>query len=66
MFDTDKFEYTEFFKDKMKFERLTDKIEKCLKKGYIELKDLKKLRKLRQKLCFHQYETYHTLQPICR
>ena len=65
-FKNDKFEYTEFYKDEMKFERLADKIERSLKKGYVELKDLKKLRKLRRKLCFHRYETYHILQPICR
>ncbi len=65
MFDTDNFEYTEFYKDKMKYERLIDKIEKNLKKGYVVLKDFKNLRKLRQKLCFHRYETYDTLQRIC-
>ena len=64
MFDTDKFEYTEYAKDKMKYEQLYAKVYKNWSKGIIYKKDLDKMQKLRKKLVFHHYPTYTTLQTI--
>ena len=50
MFDTDKFEYTEYAKDKMKYERLYTKVYKNWNKGILYKKDLDKMLKLRKKL----------------
>lgn len=64
MFDSDKFEYTEYWKDKRKYEQLYIKVYKNWNKGIIYKKDLDKMLKLRKKLVFHHYPTYSALQSI--
>ena len=64
MFDSDKYELTEYAKDKFKYERLCEKIKNSLKKGVIYKKDLKTLERVRHKLMYHTYKTYQTLEPI--
>lgn len=62
MFDSDKFEYTEYYLDKKKYERLYTKVYKNWAKGTLYKKDLDTMQKLRKKLVFHHYPTYNTLQ----
>ena len=64
MFDTDKFEYTEYALDKHEYERLYVKVQKNWHKGIIYRKQVERLQKLQHKLVFHEYPTYQTLQPI--
>ena len=64
MFDSDKYEYTEYWKDKTKYEQLYTKVYKNWNKGIIYKKDLDKMQKLRKKLVLHAYPTYMVLQKI--
>ena len=64
MFDSDKFEYTEYWKDKKRYEELFVKVKKNWCKGIIYRKQVEKLQKLQHKLVFHEYPTYTTLQLI--
>ena len=64
MFNTDRFEYTEYWKDKRKYEQLYTKVYKDLNKGVIYKKDLDKMQRLLKKLVFHTYPTYQILQEI--
>lgn len=64
MFDSDKFEYTEFAKDRHKYEELYTKVHKNLSKGVIYKKQVEKLQRLQHKLVYHHYPTYQTLQLI--
>lgn len=64
MFDSDKFEYTEYWRDKHNYEELYTKVYKNCAKGIIYKKQVEKLRKLQHKLVYHHYPTYSTLQPI--
>ena len=64
MFDSDKFEYTEYWKDKKHYEELFVKVKKNWSKGIIYRKQVEKLQKLQHKLVFHEYPTYQTLQRI--
>ena len=64
MFDSDKFEYTEYWRDKHNYEELYTKVHKNWAKGIIYKKQVEKLRKLQHKLVYHHYTTYSTLQPI--
>lgn len=64
MFDSDKFEYTEYYLDKKKYERLYTKVYKNWAKGILCKKDVDRMQKLRKKLVFHHYPTYLTLQKI--
>lgn len=64
MFNTDRFEYTEYWKDKRKYEQLYTKVYKNWSKGILYKKDLDKMQKLRKKLVFHTYPTYQILQEI--
>lgn len=64
MFDSDKFEYTEYWKDKKRYEELFVKVKKNWSKGIIYRKQVEKLQKLQHKLVFHEYPTYQTLQRI--
>lgn len=64
MFDSDKYEYTEYWKDKKRYEELFVKVHKNLSKGIIYRKQVEKLQKLQYKLVHHEYPTYQTLQTI--
>ena len=64
MFDSDKFEYTEYWKDKTTYEQLYTKVYKNWSKGILYKKDLDKMQKLRKKLVLHHYPTYNVLQKI--
>ena len=64
MFDSDKYQYTEYAKDKHKYEELYVKVKKALAKGIIYKKDVEALEKVRNKLIYHAYPTYQTLEPI--
>lgn len=64
MFDSDKFEYTEYWRDKHKYEELYTKVHKNWAKGIIYKKQVEKLHQLQHKLVYHHYPTYQTLQPI--
>ena len=64
MFDSDKYEYTEYWKDKKRYEELFVKVHKNWSKGIIYRKQVEKLQKLQHKLIHHEYPTYQTLQTI--
>lgn len=64
MFNTDRFEYAEYWKDKTKYEQLYTKVYKNWSKGILYKKDLDKMQKLLNKLVFHTYPTYQILQEI--
>ena len=64
MFDSDKFEYTEYWKDKYNYEQLFAKVQRNWHKGIIYVKQVKKLQRLQHKLIYHHYPTYQTLQEI--
>ena len=64
MFDSDKFEYTEYWRDKRNYEQLFVKVQRNLHKGIIYKKQVDKLHKLQHKLVYHHYPTYSTLQRI--
>ena len=64
MFDSDKFEYTEYWNDKTKYEQLYTKVYKNWSKGILYKNDLDKMQKLRKKLMLHHYPTYNILQKI--
>jgi len=64
MFDSDKYELTEYAKDKFKYKRLCEKINDAWKKGIIYKRDIKALQRVRHKLMCHIYPTYRTLQLI--
>lgn len=64
MFDSDKFEYTEYWKDKTKYEQLYTKVYKNWSKGILYKKDLDRMQKLCKKLVLHNYPTYDILQKI--
>ena len=64
MFNDDKFEYTEYWRDKRKYDELYTKAQKNWRKGIIYCKQIEKLQKLQHKLTFHEYSTYSTLQRI--
>lgn len=64
MFDSDKFEYTEYWKDKREYEELFVKVNKNWHKGIIYRKQVERLKQLQHKLVFHEYPTYQTLQTI--
>lgn len=64
MFDSDKFEYTEYWRDKRNYEQLFVKVQKNWYKGIIYKKQVEKLRQLQHKLVYHHYPTYSTLQRI--
>lgn len=64
MFDSDKFEYTEYWLDKHNYEQLFVKVQKNWRKGIIYRKQVKELQRLQHKLVYHHYPTYLTLQTI--
>jgi hypothetical protein len=64
MFDTEKFEYTEYWKDKQRYEKLYVKVQKNWSKGIIYKNQVDKLNRLKNKLVYHAYPTYTVLQPI--
>lgn len=64
MFDSDKFQYIEYAKDRHKYEELYVKVKKAWAKGIIYKKDVRELERVRNKLIYHAYPTYTTLEPI--
>lgn len=64
MFDSDRFEYTEYWRDKHNYEQLFVKVQRNWRKGIIYRKQVKELQRLQHKLVYHHYPTYLTLQTI--